>query len=173
MPETKSFAEADRQRFHNLLKLAAESPFAGERSNALAAARRLAAKFDMSLDEAASATPERRRAAPVEEKQPHPAEWAAFMMDVEIHADKIRRDEAMRAARDRGLDAAERRAAAAAAKRNRPRSSSARLGRRRFARILLAETKLPFRDIAGITGLDIYQIVGLKLQMRKADAPHP
>ena len=90
------------------------------------------------------------------------------MMDVEIQADKYRRDEAVRAARERGLDAEQRRAEAAARKR-RPQTSRARRGRRRFAEILLAETKLPFRDIAGITGLDIYQIVGLKLQMRKAE----
>ncbi len=83
-------------------------------------------------------------------------------------ADKHRRDEAVRAARDRGLDAEKRRAEAAARNR-RPQTSRARLGRRRFAEILLAETKLPFRDIAGITGLDIYQIVVLKLQMRKAE----
>ncbi len=169
MPAAKAFSDADRQRFHNLLKLAAESPFAGERSNALAAAERLATKFGMTLDEAASTVAEPRQAAPVEESKHHPAAWAAFMMDVEIQADKRRRDEAMAAARARGLDAAERRAAEAA-KKARPRTSRARLGRRRFARILLSETKLPFRDIAGITGLDVYQIVGLKLQMRKAEA---
>ena len=28
-----AFTEAERQRFHNLLQLAAESPFEGERSN--------------------------------------------------------------------------------------------------------------------------------------------
>src|SRR3546814_17575845 len=38
------FTEAERQRFHNLLQLAAESPFEGERANALAADTRLAVR---------------------------------------------------------------------------------------------------------------------------------
>ena len=167
MPSAIEFTESDRERFHNLLKLAADSPFEGERSNALAAAERLAARFDMSLHEAAGAAEPRKTAAPAAEEMRRQAARTAFMMDVEIQADKYRRDEAVRAARDRGLDAAQRRAEAAAQKR-RPQSSRARRGRRRFAQILLAETKLPFLEIAGITGLDVYQIVGLKLQMRKA-----
>ena len=34
------------------------------------------------------------------------------------------------------------------------------------ARTLIRETSLPLREIASITGLDIYQVVGLKLKMR-------
>ncbi len=168
MPAATQFSDSDRERFHNLLKLAAESPFEGERDNALAAAERLASRFGLSLDEAAGAS-EPRRQAPVsdDEERKRKAAWTAFMMDMEIQADKRRRDEAIRAAKERGLDAAQARAEAAARNR-RPQTSRARLGRRRFARILLAETKLPFRDIAGITGLNVYQIVGLKLQMRQA-----
>ena len=168
MLSATEFNENDRERFHNLLKLAADSPFEGERRNALAAAERLAARFDMSLHEAAGAAEPQQAAAPEAEEIRRQAARAAFMMDVEIQADKYRRDEAVRAARERGLDAEQRRAEAAARKR-RPQTSRARRGRRRFAEILLAETKLPFRDIAGITGLDIYQIVGLKLRMRKAE----
>jgi len=44
------FSEADRQRFHNLLHLAAESTFEGERANALAAAKRLAERFGLTLE---------------------------------------------------------------------------------------------------------------------------
>ncbi len=169
MASTAEFTDGDRLRFHNLLKLAAESPFEGERRNALAAAKRLASRFGMSLHEAAGAAePHTAGPQPNEDKKPHPAAWASFMMDIQIQADKRRREEAMRAARERGLDAEQRRASKAAAQ-GRPQTSRARLGRRRFARILLAETKLPFRDIAGITGLDIYQIVGLKLQMRRSE----
>ncbi len=169
MPSATEFTNNDRERFHNLLKLAAESPFEGERSNALAAAERLAARFDMSLHQAAGAAESRQPAAPaVEESRQRAAARAAFVMDTEIRADKHRRDEAVRAAKERGLDAEQRRAEAAARKR-RPQTSRVRLGRDRFARVLLAETKLPFREIAGITGLDIYQIVVLKLQMRKAE----
>src|SRR3546814_1630412 len=43
------FTEAERQRFHNLLQLAAESPFEGERANALAAATRLAVRCGLAL----------------------------------------------------------------------------------------------------------------------------
>ena len=51
---TAGFSEAERQRFHNLLQLAAESPFEGERANALAAATRLATRCGLTLDEAAA-----------------------------------------------------------------------------------------------------------------------
>ena len=37
---------------------------------------------------------------------------------------------------------------------------------RDHARILLTETSLRLREIVDITGLDIYQVVGLKLSLR-------
>ena len=44
---------AERERFHNLLLMAKESPFEGERTNALEAAERMAQRHDMTLEEAA------------------------------------------------------------------------------------------------------------------------
>ena len=48
------FDKAEQKKFHNLLKLAAESPYEGEREAALAAAKRLVKKHGMSLQEAAA-----------------------------------------------------------------------------------------------------------------------
>ena len=50
-----SFTTSQQQRFRKLLTLAAESPFAGERDAALAAANRMADSAGMDLEEAASA----------------------------------------------------------------------------------------------------------------------
>ena len=36
------------------------------------------------------------------------------------------------------------------------------------AAILLRETSLPFDEVARITGLDVYKVVGMKLKMRAA-----
>ena len=44
---------AERERFHNLLLMAKESPFEGERSNALEAAERMAKRNGLTLEEAA------------------------------------------------------------------------------------------------------------------------
>ena len=52
-----------RDRFRALLKLASESPFEGERENAMDAATRLAEQHGMSLDEAAQPT---QRLSPIE-----------------------------------------------------------------------------------------------------------
>ena len=56
-----SFNDAERKRFQGLLRLAAESPYVGERENALAAARRMAERHGMTVEEAAGM--ERPRAA--------------------------------------------------------------------------------------------------------------
>jgi hypothetical protein len=104
------------------------------------------------------------------------ARWAEAVRAVRINeeairAEKARWEQAMREAVERGLDRAERRAAEAA--RNAPRregrmSSSKGRDRYAFARVLLAETSLPFREVASITGLNVYQVVGIKLKMRAA-----
>ena len=39
---------------------------------------------------------------------------------------------------------------------------------RSHAHVLLAETSFSLEEIVGLTGLDIYQVVGLKLKMRSA-----
>jgi len=150
--------------------VAESSTFEGERQNALAAATRLAARFGLSLAEAAAG----RGAPPRPEPQPEArrdaawrAEFARFvhMTDYQIQLDKARRDAALRDALRRGLDAEERKAAARnQTKRSRP--SRVRMDPQRHAHTLLRETSLRFREIAEITGLSVYQVVGMKLKMR-------
>jgi hypothetical protein len=154
------------------LKLAAESPFEGERGNALAAAERMASGAGMTLEEAAGADErgEERRA------EPHPPPprsealrrfaHAFHLMDHYLHVDKQRRAEALAAARARGLDA-ESHATDAAKQRDRL-VSRRKMDPFKHAAVLLEETSLPFHEVAAITGLDIYKVVGLKLKMRPA-----
>lgn len=159
--------------------LASESPFEGERSNALAAAERMARRKGMTLDEAAAmrSQPAQEQAQPESQRPMSESErsfnsrfaTATHLMDQEIRAEKARREAALKAAQERGLDAEERRAAE---RRSRQQgtarsNSKARMNPYRHAAVLLKETSLPFREVANITGLDIYQIVGMKLKMRK------
>lgn len=178
---------AERERFHNLLLMAKESPFEGERSNALQAAERMAQRHDMTLEEAARSGGEGLQ-KPSEPKPPSSfeqaeaeaaarerafAEMSRFMRDMEDHArsDKARRDEALKAAYDRGLDAEERRRKERAASRDKVVRKN---GRKRnplvHARVLLKETQLPLSEIASICGIDVYTVAGLKLKMRQEAA---
>lgn len=169
----------ERTRFHNLLKLAAESPFAGERQSALAAADRLAARHHMTLDEAAAMpaadAPSRgtgsqpRQTRPEDDIAGQARRWAReFGQSAHLHdsftaGDKERRARAMRAAYARGLDASMQR------RRNRPARvvrGSRRMNPKRFATVLLEETRLPFKEIAALTGLSVHAVVALKLQLR-------
>ena len=83
--------------------------------------------------------------------------------------DKRRWRAAYEAARQRGLDQEEQ--AAEATPKRRPQQNRARSNRRmnpfQHARALLRETSLPLAEIAAITRLSIYQVVGLKLKMRE------
>ena len=179
---------AERERFHNLLLMAKESPFEGERSNALEAAERMAQRHDMTLEEAARSggeglqKPREQNAAPkppssFEQAEAEAAarerafaEMSRFMRDMEDHArsDKARRDEALKAAYDRGLDAEERQRAERAASRDKPVRKN---GRKRnplvHARVLLKETRLPIKEIASICGIDVHTVAGIKLKMRQ------
>lgn len=172
------FSEAEQQRFHNLLQLAAESPYEGERANALAAATRLAARCGLTVDEAAAGGA--RQEPP--RQQPHSDDFmaddlgfrpqtldrfarAVHLMDSYIMNDKARRAEALREAQSRGLDADELRRTVTASVLN-GRASRRRMNPNRHAATLLRETSLSFREIASITGLDIYAVVGLKLKLR-------
>ena len=177
IPET--FTDAEQERFHNLLMLAAESPFEGERSNALAAAKRMADRKGITLDEAAAMRTQSETTRAQAETQQTESEsertfnsrfaTATHLMEQEIRREKARREAALKAAQDRGLDAEERRAAERRTRQyNTARAGKkARMNPHRHAAVLLAETSLPFREVANITGLDIYQIVGMKLKMRK------
>ena len=85
-------------------------------------------------------------------------------------ADKARWEQAWQEAKARGLDEeAEEKPKGTPPNFTRPRSN-----RRRnpvvFAQVLLKETGLPLQEIAAITQLDMYQVVGLKLKLRNAEA---
>ncbi len=149
--------------------MAAESPFSGERANALAAATRLAEKHGLSLEDAAAGQTE----APERQDTRSGAWWhdpglASFvhLQDRQIQLDKARRDRALEEAYARGLDAGLRKASGTAEFRG-PRSD-----RRRepmsHARGLLSETSLPIGEISSITGLVLHKIVVLRLKMRGA-----
>jgi hypothetical protein len=176
-----SLTDAERKRFHGLLRLAAESPFAGERANAFAAATRLAARHGLTVEEAAAgdepAPPRSEHHGPTPMSETmggrswfadyDPPEVGRFMhlTDIAIRFAKQQREAALAEARARGLDAAEE----AAARRRRDhvqRTNGRRMNPRDHARILLTETSLRLREIVDITGLDIYQVVGLKLALR-------
>ncbi len=162
-----------RDRFRALLNLASESSFEGERQNAMAAATRLAEQHGMSLDEAARpaqhrSTAERRQ--PGASKDGDAASGLAGFYDVaerDLRADKDRRESALRDALERGLDRNTRGGTEKAAQRKAPPSRSKR-SPRNHASVLLAETSFSLKEIVGLTGLDIYEVVGLKLKMRTA-----
>lgn len=160
-----------RDRFRALLKLASESPFEGERENAMDAATRLAEQHGMSLDEAAQPT---QRLSPIEREPSNgsqdgfkTSEFASYFDASErsLRADKARREDALRDAIARGLDKNKRQAAERTAYRKPPNKSSQR-SPSSHAQVLLAETAFSLDEIVGLTGLDIYEVVGLKLKMR-------
>jgi hypothetical protein len=151
------------------LLLANESPYEGERTAALAAAERMAKSRGMTLEEAASGGPVPE--LPKEPRKRKPSgrardlDKAARMMDGWVDADKVRRDAALQEARERGLDGEERRRQAAAANRVQRRNGRKREPRS-HARVLLEETSLPLEEISSMTGLSMYELVGMKLKMR-------
>ena len=157
-----------------MLELAKSSPFEGERNNALDAAKRMAARNGMTLEEAAANQPPAPEQVPEYPKKTH-EEWlreqefirAANLSDYQLRMDKLRREEALRAAKRRGLDADLFGEGGKRPSNIRVTRSKARMDPRRHARVLLEETSFPFDEIAGITGLDIYQVVEEKLKMRK------
>lgn len=190
--------EAERLRFANLLRLAAESPFSGERRNALEAAKRLAGRHGLSLDEAARLGRDgwpHRGAEGAANGTAHGSGWQGDRHnghrtwrwgfggqgkaweappqgpdEEKIRAEKARREAALHAARARGLDREER--AFRARQEKVYRRSRRRMQPERQAQVLLQETSLPMAEIARITGLSIYQIVGLRLKLRPlAEAP--
>ena len=167
------FTYRERERFRNLLELANSSKFDGERTNAMAAATRLAAKHGLSLEEAA-----RFQGASAQVSAPRPERTAgtsdpfgytarATQSDVShaarVAQEKERWREAVEEARQRGLDKSEKTRAGA----NRPkRFNRSRRNPTAHATVLLKETRLSLHEIADISGLDIYAVVGVKLKMR-------
>ena len=154
---------ADRERFDTFLKIAAESPFPGERANALDAARRLAGRYGMSLDQARRGRAGPAAAGPPGPPRPAPRN-AAGLAEARLRAERESRERALREAVARGLDRETRGRGGAA--RPRPAFNARRRDSQSFARVLLEETRLPLTEIVSLTGLDIYKVVGLKLKMR-------
>lgn len=155
-----------------MLALAAGSSYDGEREAALAAARRLAARHGMSLAEAARGGGEPE---PVREESPfermrraRAAARAHAFRESERRADEDRArfraawEDALR----RGLDREEEEPPARRAGQGFVWRSRRRLEPVQHATVLLNETRLPFSEIAEITGLDRYAVVGLKLKLR-------
>lgn len=172
----RPMVEADRERFHTFLKIAAESPFSGERANALDAAKRLATRHGMTLQEAARA-PE---AVPEPPPPLHEAarEYTAREMadiislsEARLKAEKERYERALREAMARGLDGGARATAGQSGfAQARSRSNGRKRDSQSYATVLLNETSLPLSEIVSLTGLDIYKVVGLKLKMRSMAA---
>lgn len=163
----------ERARFNALLKVAAESPYPGERANALDAARRLAKRHGMSLQEAAREPTDPIRAVQTPQ---HPRRYTSREMaeiiafsEARFRADKERYERALREARERGLDGGGKKPDVRPASSPGVRTTSQRSrSPQSFAKVLLSETTLPLREIVSLTGLDIYRVVGLKLKMRSA-----
>jgi|TARA_B100000315_G_scaffold249626_1_gene281132 hypothetical protein len=166
------FSSAERERFRNLLELAKSSKFDGERANAMAAAKRLAAKHGLTLEEAArfqdhSSQGGVPRTWPASDTGAfhvrRPAHDVSF--DTQVADEKTRWEEAVEKARQRGLDKRKK----SRAEPDRPkRFNRSRRDPTAHATVLLKETRLPIQEIADITGLDIYAVVGMKLKMRRA-----
>ena len=160
---------AEQTRFRNLLELANSSKFEGERTNALDAARRLAERHGMTLEEAARTGLEQRQPLPTtsDGRRPDPrAAYFAYAQQQAVEREKQRWEEAVQKARERGLDGG-----LDAAQRSDMRPRRASKSRRdpvKHAEVLLEETRLPFSEIADITGLSVYAVVGMKLKLRAA-----
>jgi len=151
--------------------LANESPYEGERTAALAAAERMAKSRGMTLEEAALGGPVPELPKAPRKRKPsgraRDPDTETRMTEGWVDEDKIRRDAALEEARERGLDGDERRRAAAAANRVQRRNGRKREPRS-HARVLLEETSLPLEEISSMTGLSMYELVGMKLKMRAA-----
>ena len=168
VPISEKLTPDEQARFHNLLKLAKESPFPGERENALAAAERLASRHSLTLEEAATGVSPSQTAQAKANANKFAQGLAAFvhLNDYQIYLEKQRRDQARREAEERGLDNAKaKRQPPPPPRRNR---SNARMEPRKHAWALVRETSLSYQEIAKITGLDIYQVLLMKIQLLRA-----
>ncbi|MGY8961625.1 MAG: DUF2786 domain-containing protein [Alphaproteobacteria bacterium] len=159
-------SKEERIRFLNLLKLAESSEFEGERKNAMAAAKRMAKRKGLSLEEAAMPSPPvdpapQPRRGPSEEELGH----HIHTLDQNIRAAKKQRDDALRAAQERGLDANERQKRQS---NSRAKRSTARMPADMHAWKLVTETSFSYREIAQITGLDVFQVVHMKIRRLRA-----
>lgn len=133
----------------------------------MAAAERLAARRGLTLEEAATGVSPTQTARAQAEASKFAKDLAAFvhMTDYQIYLEKQRRDAARREAEERGLDRQEQHRHTVPPRRHR---SNARMEPRKHAWALVRETQLSYQEIADITGLDIYQILLMKIQLLRA-----
>ena len=170
------FIESDRNRFLNLLELAKDSKYPGERENALAAATRIAQKYDMPLEAATHWQPseDTRQTAPrvtrsYNKKSKNIDYSNLAKTQKNADAEKARWQAAVDRAKARGLDREENaRKAQQDAAAERKGNSKSRRNPETHAKILLKETSLSFEEISEITGLDVYKIITMKLKSRSA-----
>ena len=80
--------------------------------------------------------------------------------------DKARWQSAVKEAQNRGLDWSEQKKTVRELRHH--NFGKARRHPVKHAQVLLNETSLPFFEIAQITGLNVYQVVTIKLQLREA-----
>jgi len=168
---SESFTKDLRERFRKLLLLSAESPYEGERTAALEAAERLAARCGMTLEEAARMGFDQPRQEPPPQSNWSEREAASAWTGMSFSEDFYSAAASRARQAHREKVAAEQRAEEERRQELRRRGgggtrSGRRLPPRVFARILLQETSLSIREIEEITGLDVYEVVGLKLKLR-------
>ncbi|WP_026988786.1 hypothetical protein [Fodinicurvata fenggangensis] len=175
-----SFTPDKRERFRKLLTLASESPYDGERTAALEAAKRLASSLGMDLEEAARACRQDSfEDDPVEQRAREDREadartrranqawmwrtYAAYAYDAA--ASRMRQQRREEIQKQQEAEEQQRRTERLWRAGNH-RSSTRQRPRKDFARALIRETALPLSEIAEITGLSMRNIVELKLKMR-------
>jgi DNA-directed RNA polymerase specialized sigma24 family protein len=122
------------------------------------------------LEEAATGVSPSRTAKANSDTAQFAKDLAAFvhMTDYQIFLEKQRRDTARREAEERGLDNKKAKSNAPPPPPRRTRRSNARMEPQRHAWVLVRETKLSYQEIAKITGLDIYQVLHMKIQLLRA-----
>ena len=158
-----------QKRFSNLLELAKRSKFKGERNNALSAAKRIATKHGMTIEEFEKDTSNSKdkNNSPWANKSRQKKENFAnelFKNINDSYYEKQRWQRAVNSAKARGLDENIR-------KRENAFEKSLSLSKNKrpaakHAEVLLKETSLSFKEITEITGLNIYQVVGIRLKIR-------
>ena len=158
-----------QKRFSNLLELAKRSKFRGERNNALSAAKRIAKKHGMTIKEfeKGASKPKAANSRPWANKNKQKKENLGSELFKNInntYHEKERWQRAVNSAKARGLDENIRKRANVFEKSLNLSKNKRPAGK--HAEVLLKETSLSFKEIMDITGLNIYQVVGIKLKLR-------
>ena len=99
---------------------------------------------------------------------PHVASYVSNVSKISHNEslDKARWQSAVKEAQNRGLDRSEQKKTVRELRQH--NFGKTRRHPVKHAQVLLNETSLPFFEIAQITGLNVYQVVTIKLQLREA-----